>query len=150
MVNVPKKSLVKVIYCMRMGSSHIGENESPVHVKLIFFQGNGNTVLGQPQPVCLPATVVEPKTVTVMTVDQFSASINYKGAGYSYPLLAQNAVNTTGGIMQISPIPPYFVYDGFEQDLDAALVLGCVMSVNPTINNMFTHLNFFKCVLVRK
>ena len=44
--------------------------------------------------------------------------------------------------MHIAPIPPYFVYDGFEQDLDAALVLERVMSVNPSINNMFTHILF--------
>ena len=67
---------------------------------------------------------------------------------YSYPLLSQNAVNTSGKIMQISPITLYFVYDGFEQDLDAALVLELVMSVNPYVNNMFTHLGFFKCVFV--
>ena len=45
--------------------------------------------------------------------------------------------------MHIAPIPLYFVYDGFEQDLDAALVLERVMSVNPSINNMFTHLELF-------
>ena len=127
---------------MRMGSSPIGENASPVHVKIIFLQGNGNVDLGLPQPVCLPGTRVEPDTVSLMTVTKFSTSITLRGAGYSYPLLAQNAVNTTGGIMQISPIPPYFVYDGFEIYLDAALVLERVMSVNPSVNNMFNPLKF--------
>ena len=98
--------------------------------------------------MCLPATVVEPKTVEVMTVTQFSTIINSKGAIYSYPLLARNAVSMSGEIMQIYSIPPYFVYDGFEKDLDVALVLERVMSVNPSVNNMFTHLNFFKCLLV--
>ena len=98
--------------------------------------------------MCLPYTVVEPKTVSVMTVAQLSTSITPRGARYSYPLLALNAVNTSGEIMQIAPIPPYFVYDGFEKDLDVALVLERVMSVNPSANNMFTHLNFFKCLLV--
>ena len=45
--------------------------------------------------------------------------------------------------MQIAPIPPYFVYDGFEQDLDAALVLERLISVNPSVNNMLTHLKLF-------
>ena len=133
---------------MGMGSIPIGANASPVGVKLRFLQGEGNADLGLPKPVCLPATLVEPKTVAVMTVAQLSTSIISKGAGYSYPLLARNAVNMPGGIMQISPIPPYFVYDGFEKDLDVALVLERVMSVNPSANNMFTHLNFFKCLLV--
>ena len=104
---------------MGMVSSPIGANASPFDGKLIFLQGDGNADLGPPQTVCLPAIVVEPKTVSVMTVYQFSKIITSKGAGYSYPLLALNAVNTSGEIMQISPIPPYFVYDGFEQDLDA-------------------------------
>ena len=50
--------------------------------------------------------------------------------------------------MHIAPIPPYFLCDGFEQDLDADLVLERVMSVNLTVNKMFTHLKFFRCVLV--
>ena len=126
-----------------MGSIPIGENASPVDGKLLFLQGDGNTDLGPPQPVCLPATVVEPKTLAVMTVNQLSTSITSKVSGHSYPLLSQNAVNTSGKIMQISPITLYFVYDGFEQDLDAALVLELVMSVNPYVNNMFTHLILF-------
>ena len=96
LVNVTKTSLVKFIYCMVMGSSLIGANASPVDGKLVFLQGNGNTDLGPPQPVCLPATVVEPNMVAVMTVTQLSTSITSKGSGYSYPLLARNAVNMTG------------------------------------------------------
>ena len=45
--------------------------------------------------------------------------------------------------MQIAPIPPYFVYDGFENDLDAVLILERIMSVSSTMSNMFTHLQFF-------
>ena len=126
-----------------MGSIPIGADASPVDGKLLFLQGDGNADLGPPQLMCLPDTVVETKTVAVMTVAQLSTRITYKGAGYPYPLLARNAVNTTGGIMKISPITPHFTYDGFEQDLDAALVLECVMSVNTTVNNMSTHLIFF-------
>ena len=127
---------------MGMGSIPIGANASPVGVKLRFLQGEGNADLGLPKPVCLPATLVEPKTVAVMTVAQFSTSITSKGAGYLYPLLTRNAVNTSGEIMQTSPIPPYFIYDRFEKNLDTALVFERVMSVNPSINNMFTHILF--------
>ena len=92
-----------------MGSRPIGANTSPVDGKFIFLQGNSNADLVLPQRVCLPDTVVEPKTVAVMTVAQLSTIITSKGAGYSYPLLARNAVNTSGEIIQIAPIPPYFV-----------------------------------------
>ena len=139
LANVSKTSLVKLIY----GSIPIGENVSPVDGKLLFFQGNSNADLGPPHPVCLPATVVELNMAVVMTVAQFSTRIISKGAGYLYPLLTRNAVNTSGEIMQTSPIPPYFIYDRFEKKLDTALVFERVMSVNPSINNMFTHLELF-------
>ena len=82
LVNVPKKSLVKLIYCMGMGSSPIGANASPVDGKLIFLQGEGNANLGPTQPVFLPDTVVEPNTVAVMTVDKLSTIITSKVSGY--------------------------------------------------------------------
>ena len=148
LVNVPKTSLVKLIYCMGMGSSPIGANASPVDGKRIFLQGGSNADLGPPQPVFLPDNVVKLNAVAVITVAQFFTSITSKVAGYSYPLLAPNALNTSGGIMQIAPIPTYFVYNGFEQYVDAALVLERVMSVNQSVNNMFTHLPKNKCLLV--
>ena len=80
-------------------SRPIGANASPVDGKILFFQGDGNADLGPPQPLCLPATMFEPKTVALMTVSQLSTSITSKGARYSHPLLAQNAVNTTREIM---------------------------------------------------
>ena len=123
LVNVLNTSLVILIYCMGMVSSPIGENASPVDGEPIFLQGDSNADLSPPQTVYLPDTVFEPNTVVVMTVAQLSTRITSKVAGRSYPLLARNAVNTSGEIMQIAPIPPYFVYGGFEQDLDAALVL---------------------------
>ena len=113
LVNVPKTSLVKLIYCMGMGSIPIGANTSPVDSKLIFFQGDGNMDLGPPQGVCLPDTMFEPKMAAVMTVAQLSTIITSKGAGYSYPLLARNAVNMSGETMQISPITLYFVCNQF-------------------------------------
>ena len=72
---------------MEMGSSPIGENSSIVDGKLILLQGDGNADLGPPQLVCLPATVVQLNTVLVMELAQLSISRNYKGDGYSYPLL---------------------------------------------------------------
>ena len=39
LVNVLKTYLVKLLYCMGMGSSPIGAKTSPVYGKLLFFQG---------------------------------------------------------------------------------------------------------------
>ena len=58
LVNVTNTYLVKLIYCIGMGSIPIGENTSPVDGEVLFLQGNGNADLGPPQMVCLPDTVV--------------------------------------------------------------------------------------------
>ena len=84
--------------------------------------------------------MVESKTVAVMTEAQFSATITAKGSVYTYPLLVKSNIMNKERTMQMDPIPPYFLYDGFENDLDAALILECIMSVSSTTSNMFTHL----------
>ena len=125
---------------MEIGSSSIGATASPVDGKFLLLQGDGNADLGPPQPICLPTTLVNTNLVAVMTETQLYTSITQKGAGYSYPLLDRNTVTMSETIMQMAPIPPYFVYDGFEQDLDTALGLERIIGVNPTVNDMFTHL----------
>ena len=44
--------------------------------------------------------------------------------------------------MQMALIPPYFVYDGFENGLDSEIILERIMSVSSTTSNMFTHLQY--------
>ena len=60
-----------------------------------------------------------------------------------YRLLNQIAVTTTEEIMQMAPIPPYFVYDGFDNDLDAVCVIERVMAVNPTETEGMKHIKKF-------
>ena len=57
-----------------------------------------------------------------------------------YPLLNRIAVTAMEELMQVAPIPPYFVYNGFDNDLDAACVLERVMSVNPTETDDMKHI----------
>ena len=84
-----------------------------------------------------------------MTETQFSTDITQKRAGYSYPLLARNYVTASDTFMQMALIPPYFVYDGFKHDLDAALVLERILGVNPTGIDIFRHLSniLWACLL---
>ena len=96
-----------------------------------------------PQPLCLPSTMVDTQTVAAMTKEQFSTTLMAKGTGYMYPLLPQNAVTTTKEILQIAPIAPYFVYDGFDNNLDAAHVLERILSVNSMETDCITHLKSF-------
>ena len=86
--------------------------------------------------------MLERKRVAVMTEAQFSATITAKGEADTYPLLAKSNVTNTERTMQMAPIPPHFVYDGFENDLDAALILERIMGISSTTSNMFTHLQY--------
>ena len=74
---------------------------------------------------------------------KFTATITAKGAVYTYPLLEKSNVTNTELTMYMALIPPYFVYDGFENDLDAALILERMMSVFSKTSNMFTYLQYF-------
>ena len=87
--------------------------------------------------------MVEKQTVVTMTENHFLSALITKGAGYTHPLLNLIAVTTTEDMMQIAPIPLYFVYDGFDNDLDAACVLERVMSVSPTETDGIKHLKKF-------
>ena len=60
-----------------------------------------------------------------------------------YPLLQRLNVKNTDETMQLAPIPPYYVYDGFEKDLDAACVLERIMTINPTETEILKHLKKF-------
>ena len=76
--------------------------------------------------------MAENQTVATMTKNQFSTALTTKGVGHTSLLLNRVAVTTTKEIIQVAPIPPYFVYNGFDNNLDAACVLKRVMAVNPT------------------
>ena len=93
--------------------------------------------------MCFPPSLIAVKTVSVMSEAQFPSTLMSKGTGYSYLLVAKNAVSTTAGIMQFAPIPAYSVYDAFEQDLNTALVLERVMRDSSVASNMMTHLKYF-------
>ena len=43
----------------------------------------------------------------------------------------------------MASIPPYFIYDGFEGDLDAALVYECLIRHNDVADDVFAHLKIF-------
>ena len=85
MVNVPKTHLVKVVHWVGVGYSPIGATPTQVDGKLLFLHGDGNQEFGLPQPLFQPSSIVERKTVAVMTEVQFSATITAKGAAYTFP-----------------------------------------------------------------
>ena len=113
----------------------------------MFLHGDDNQEFGPPQPLFLPASMVEKKTMAAMTEAPLSTNITSKGETYTYPLLAKYNVTKSEKTMQIAPILPYLVYDGFEKDLDEALVLERIINVSATTSNMLTHLHkCFTCI----
>ena len=144
LVNVPKTHLVKVVHSVGVGTSPIGETPTQVDGKLLFLHGDGNQEFGPPQPLCLPESMAEKKTMAVMTEVQFYNTITSKGATYTYPLLAKSNGTNSEQTTQMAPIPPYLVYDGFEKDLDTALVLERILNFSTETSNMLTHLH--KCL----
>ena len=91
--------------------------------------------------------MVERKTVAVITEAQFTATITAKGEAYIYPLLEKSNITNTEQTMQVATIPPYIVYDGFENDLDAALILERIMSVSSTTSRVYSPSTFFAQLL---
>ena len=145
LVNVTKTHLVKVVHYVGVGPSTIGATPTKADVKCLFLHGDGNQEFGPPQPLCLPAYMVEKKTMAVMTEAQFSTTITSKGATYTYPLLDKSNVTNSEQTTKMAQILPYLVCDGFEKDLDMTLVLERIINVSTKTSNMLTHLHKFVC-----
>ena len=142
LINVPTSKEVKLLYCAGIGASPIGDT-SPLDGKFLFLHGEGGNDLGNPDTLVLPGSIRTKVDVLTMSAMQFSTALTEKGANYSHPLLARARVADTSSLMQISPIPPFLVYDGFETNLDAAEVLERVLAADTEGSNMYTHLMAF-------
>ena len=142
-VSVPKTKKVRVVYGFGLGATPIGRSVSPTDGKLLVLQGDGNAELGPPVPMCLPADMVTENIVAAMTTAQFSSQLHRRGTNYSYPLLSRRAVTDTVETMMLAPVPAYLVYDGFEDDVDAALLLERVMTNEVIDTDCGDHLEGF-------
>ena len=77
------------------------------------LRGEGGPDAGFPNVLTLLASIQQPAAIATMTVEKFSASMTSKETTYSYPLLARSNVGDKTELIQIAPIPPFLVYDGF-------------------------------------
>jgi len=123
-------------------SSPIGDL-SPINGKLLFLQGYGRSELGPPQSVCLPVTVPVLEDRVVMTDIQFKVALTTKGERYTYSILPRNQVTESERMLQFAPIPAYLIYDGFETDLDTALVYEQIICHCTGGNDIVIHLKHF-------
>ena len=78
----------------------------------------------------LPASIHQTAPIATMIIEQFSTKVTAKVIAYNYPLLARSNFSDTTKLLQIAPIPPFLVYDGFEKDIDTAEVLERVISMD--------------------
>ena len=111
--------------------------------KFLFLHGDGSDEIGPPPPLCLPKNIVTPVGVHVMTEDQIMTALTSKGTQYTYPLIHQTQVLAQDTILKVAPIPPYFLYDGFEGGLDATLVYERLLRHNDVTDDIFAHLKTF-------
>ena len=79
-----------------------------------------------------------------MEVEQFITKVTAKGTAYNYPLPARSNASDTTELLQIAPIPPFLVYDGFKKDIDAAEVLERVLAMDRVSGGQDTTLHLQK------
>jgi hypothetical protein len=140
-------SKVRMCHAVGMGASAIGIT-SPIDGKLLALAGDGGQDIGAPTPIVLPTSMVEMQNIIAMSHDYFVTRLDEKGENYTWPLASRaKAVegneDYTVQVLKLAPIPPFLIYDGIDQDLDAATVYERVLSVDDHNTPMFSHLKDF-------
>jgi hypothetical protein len=141
-IGMPGSPYIKVVYGSGIGVSPIGQTTA-IDDKLLVLHGDGGPDIGTPQPFTLPITTLNKNVTATMTTEQFRSTVTARGPDFQHPLLTRNRVLTEQDIMQISPIPAYLVYDGFNKDLHAGLILERLFSIETEGIEMFQHLQSF-------
>ena len=145
LIQVPKTNKVRVIYLLGIGTRGFNNTNNAVAGKVLALTHDGGGPEGPPQVMILPKSVLERKNVPALTLDRFKIKLAAEGSTYTYPLVRRNdnQVNIVN-ILQVAPVPPYLVYDGFQHDLDAADLLERIIGMtNDTVSDMRTHLESF-------
>jgi len=139
---LPSSSKVKVVYGLGVGASGI-TNTTPIDGKVLALTGNGNNTLGPPSTVVLPTSTTTPANVKSLSEDLFLEKLTSAGNGYRWPLAQVRAASDTNPLVQLAPIPAFLVYDGFDNNLDAAEVYERVLSLDNHDTPMMLHLKQF-------
>jgi len=109
------------VYGVRIGTVGIGQI-SLIAGKLLALFGEGGGILGPAQALLLDTTVTRNEEMKNITPAQIATVFQSGQHTEDQQVLRASAVNTMHHIMKIAPIPAYFVWDGFNQDLEAAQV----------------------------
>ena len=131
------------MYSIGYGVSAI-DNPSPLKIKVLCLSGDGNSTMRPPTPICLPNSILTRQNVPHITVDQFKAKITEKKTDYTYPLIRRTHTTNSSQVMCISPVSADMVYYGFENDLDAEIILERLFTLDvdnsPMLSNAQTFL----------
>jgi hypothetical protein len=143
---IPNSSKLRVGHSLGLGASAIGST-SPIDDKLLILTGDGGHDIGAPAPLVLPKSVVETRAVITMSEDMFKAKLTEKGPNYSWPLVSRakaiETETTTVDIMQIAPVPTFLLYDGLDNDIDAADLYERVLELDDSTSPVLSHLKNF-------
>ena len=143
---IPNSSKLRIGHALGLGASAIGHT-SPIDDKLLILTGDGGHDIGAPAPLVLPKSVVQTRAVITMSHDMFKTKLTEKGANYSWPLVSRakaiETETTTVDIMQIAPVPTFLLYDGVNNDIDAAELYERVMDLDDSTAPVLIHLKNF-------
>jgi hypothetical protein len=142
---VPDSNRVNLVYGLGFGTAGIGR-VSPVAGKLLALTGEGGGEIRPAQTIVLEASLKDKVCMKNITTAQVATVFRLGTHRIDQPIkkaLEVNGEQTT--TMKIVPIPPYFVYDGFEQDLDATMVYKRVMHCQEHDSPMRTNVLEFLC-----
>ena len=146
LVAVPDTHKVKVIYGMGYGTQGVGPG-SPIANKFLALFGEGGKNIGLP-PVLIFDVDVRTMAQVLTPDDETVQAAFQNGHVLGRSVVRANNVTTSTNIMQVVPIPAYFVLDGLEDDLEAAVVYERLLQ-STHVSPMRTHaLAFLRAVLV--
>jgi hypothetical protein len=147
-VGLPNSSKVRILHCIRIGASGLGDI-SPTDDQILVMHGDGNNDIRPPALLVLPPNILKQRETLCMTEEMFE--LNLTVPDFNWPLVPRiqaHEVNSTVNIMWNAPIPAFLVLDGFMSDVNAAELLKQIASFDNTDREMYTHLkNFLRACL---
>ena len=134
---------------MGFGTAGIGQASS-ISGKLLALYGEGGGVLGPAQAIVLESTLRTQVRIKNLTEAEVEAV--FQSGTHKVDAMVQQASNVNGEeiMMKIAPIPAYLVWNGFDKDLDAAMVYERLMDCQHD-SEMRTHAVTFlqSCIVGR-
>eukprot|EP00957_Ditylum_brightwellii_P058171 4411444-Ditylum_brightwellii.AAC.1 len=111
---------------------------------MIALTSEGGGKLGPPHPLVLESTVTTTRNTICTQALVFQGKMS---ASTTWPMIqASTITDQTSAIMQIAPIPAFFVYDGLEKDLDTTAILARIEDLEYANKAYMIHCRAFLCM----